>query len=349
MTNLARVQPSNGGDECIHPCTEAKIMTESPRDDYDSPWKEALERYFPQFLELLFPEVHAGIDWSQGYEFLDIELQQVTRDAELGRRLADKLVQVVDSDGREDWLLIHIEVQGQTESEFAERLFVYNYRIFDRYKRPVVSLAVLADEKSDWRPDRFGYQRWGCEVGIRFPSTKLLDYRARWSELDTSANPFAIVVQAHLETQETRHVPRERYRAKLALSKSLYRRGWERADILELFRVIDWMLQLPAELEERLWSEIHQYEEVKQMPYVTSVERIGIRKGIQQGIQQGIQRDRRLLLRQIRKRFDETTAEQSAPLLDQIADGEKLEDLGEAIIDAVDKAAWLQALRTAVG
>ena len=90
-----------------------------PRDDYDSPWKEALERYFPQFLELLFPEVHAGIDWSQGYEFLDIELQQVTRDAELGRRLADKLVQVVDSDGREDWLLIHIEVQGQTESEFA--------------------------------------------------------------------------------------------------------------------------------------------------------------------------------------------------------------------------------------
>ena len=66
-------------------------------------------------------------------------------------------------------------------------------------------------------------------------------------------------------------------------------------------------------------------------------------------VQQGIQRDRRLLLRQIRKRFDETTAEQSAPLLDQIADGEKLEDLGEAIIDAVDKAAWLQALRTAVG
>ena len=85
------------------------------------------------------------------------------------------------------------------------------------------------------------------------------------------------------------------------------------------------------------------------MPYVTSVERIGIRKGIQQGIQQGIQRDRRLLLRQIRKRFDEATAEQSAPLLDQIVDGEKLEDLGEAIIDAVDKAAWLQALRRAVG
>jgi hypothetical protein len=53
-------------------------VTENPSDDYDSPWKEALERYLPQFLALLFPSAHAGIDWSQGYEFLDKELQQVS-------------------------------------------------------------------------------------------------------------------------------------------------------------------------------------------------------------------------------------------------------------------------------
>lgn len=45
--------------------------------------------------------------------------------------------------------------------------FVYNYRIYDRHRRPVVNLAVLADERADWRPERFGWQRWGCEVGIR--------------------------------------------------------------------------------------------------------------------------------------------------------------------------------------
>ena len=258
-------------------------MTELPSDDYDSPWKEALEHYLPDFLALLFPQAHAGIDWSQGYEFLDKELQQVVRDAELGRRLADKLVRVVDTSGQEDWLLIHIEVQGDPHADLAERLFVYNYRIFDRHRRPVVSLAVLADERTDWHPDHFGWQRWGCEVGIRFPSVKLLDYRPRWAELETSANPFAVVVQAHLKTQETRRLPEERYRAKLALAKSLYRRGWGRDNILELFRFIDWMLRLPEELEERLWSEIQTYETVEHMPYVTSVERIGIRKGIQQG------------------------------------------------------------------
>jgi len=99
-------------------------MTTSNQDDYDSPWKEALERFLPDFLALLFPEAHAGIDWSQGYEFLDKELQQVERDAELGRRLADKLMRVVDTAGQEDWLFIHLEVQGDPDAELAERLLV---------------------------------------------------------------------------------------------------------------------------------------------------------------------------------------------------------------------------------
>jgi hypothetical protein len=33
--------------------------------DYDSPWKEALDLSFEAFLALLFPEVHAQIDWSR--------------------------------------------------------------------------------------------------------------------------------------------------------------------------------------------------------------------------------------------------------------------------------------------
>ena len=62
--------------------------------DYDSPWKEAIEQYFPDFMAFFFPEIHAGIAWDQGYEFLDSELERVVRDATIGRRYADKLVKV---------------------------------------------------------------------------------------------------------------------------------------------------------------------------------------------------------------------------------------------------------------
>ncbi len=45
-------------------------------EDYDSPWKDVLDRYFPDFLAFFFPEAQAGIDWSRGWESLDTELQQ---------------------------------------------------------------------------------------------------------------------------------------------------------------------------------------------------------------------------------------------------------------------------------
>jgi len=56
------------------------------------------------------------------------------------------------------------------------------------------------------------------------------------------------------------------------------------------FRFIDWLMRLPEELEDRFWQELEQYEEEKTMPYVTSVERIGMKKGMQQGLQQGMQK-----------------------------------------------------------
>jgi hypothetical protein len=88
--------------------------TQQP-DDLDSPWKEALELFLAPFLEFFFPRVHEGIDWKRGYVSLDKELQQIVRDARVGRRLADKLFKVWRKDVREAWLLIHIEVQGQRE------------------------------------------------------------------------------------------------------------------------------------------------------------------------------------------------------------------------------------------
>src|SRR5262245_54266722 len=108
-------------------------------------------------MAFFFPTAYREIDWSRGYEFLDKELQQIVRDAERGPRVVDKLIKVWRRDGSEEWLLIHLEVQSQYETDFGERMFVYHFRIFDRYNRRVVSLAILGDDRPRWRPDRFGY------------------------------------------------------------------------------------------------------------------------------------------------------------------------------------------------
>lgn len=43
---------------------------------------------------------------------------------------------------------------------------------------------------------------------------------------------------------------------------------------MELFRFIDWVLALPEELEDQLWVEVRQFEEEKQMHYVSRLERV---------------------------------------------------------------------------
>ncbi len=88
-----------------------------------------------------FPLAHSEIDWLRGHEFKNTELRQVVRDAELGKRYADALVKVTLKSGEERLVYIHIEVQGQRDSDFARRMFTYNYRLYDRHATPIASCA----------------------------------------------------------------------------------------------------------------------------------------------------------------------------------------------------------------
>ena len=117
----------------------------------------------------------------------------------------------------------------------------------------------------------------------------MLDYRVREQELERDANPFAAVVLAQLKVMQTRSDPSERGRWKMRLVKGLYERGLNGDEIRQLFRLIDWMIQLPEELEHQFHEELYQFEEEHRMPYVTSVERMALAKGREEGRQEGIQ------------------------------------------------------------
>ncbi|WP_028323893.1 hypothetical protein [Desulfatirhabdium butyrativorans] len=257
--------------------------------DADTPWKEVLECYFEEFIGFFFPNIYPQIDWGKPHEFLDKELQKALKDAKIGKRIVDKLVKVHRKDGQEQWVLVHVEVQGEEEADFAKRMYVYNYRLFDRYDKQVASLAVLTDDRPGWRPDGFEYELFGCRVGIRFPMVKLLDFAERWDELSQSSNLFAVVVMAHLKFLETRHAMMDRLQWKIQLVRQLFDRGYSRKDIINLFRFIDWIMCLPEELDRHFSDTIRKLEEEKKMPYVTSVERLGIKKGIVQGLEEGLQ------------------------------------------------------------
>lgn len=303
-------------------------MKNTESDDYDSPWKEILEHYFQEFTEFFFPKAFHEIDWTKGYKFLDKELQQVTKDAQETRRYVDKLAQVWLKNGTEEWALIHTDIQNQHEKNFNERMYIYNYRFYDRFRRHVASFAVLGDSSKKWKPDTFEKSLWGCEIRFKFPIVKLADYKNKEKELDESNNPFAIVVLAHLKTKDTKNDKTRRRVEKLAIIKHLYQKGYTRQDIINLFRFIDWIMSLPKKDEKLFWQELEVYEKEGKMPYVTSVERIGFERGMQQGMQQqGIQ----IISKQISKKFKSKVEKELAWI--KKLNSDDLQELGELILD----------------
>jgi hypothetical protein len=130
---------------------------------------------------------------------------------------------------------------------------------------------------------------WGYGVQFTFRAIKLLDYRADLAQLEDSRNPFTTIVLAHLQAQETRESPPTRLAAKLALLRRLYGLGYNREQIVGLFRFVDWVMALPPELAQRFWAELQTIEEEHKVPYITSVERIGREAGLKEGLEKGRQ------------------------------------------------------------
>jgi hypothetical protein len=113
---------------------------------------------------------------------------------------------------------------------------------------------------------------------------KLLDFTIREAELESSDNPFALIVLAHLKARETQRDPANRAVWKLRLVRGLYERGFSAKDVRELFRLVDWLMVLPPPLETAFEDDFERFQKERSMPYVTSIERVKIARGFRKGI-----------------------------------------------------------------
>jgi len=237
-------------------------MTDFPAE-YDSPWKEGLEKYFEQFVEYCFPSIYAKIN--------------------------------------------------------------------DGFGQPVISLVVLGDEGENWRPSFYEYNFEGFQIHFKFPIVKLLDYEENWDALEQSTNPFAVMIMAHLKTKSTKDDLEQRRQWKWTIVRRLYERGYNREDILELFRLIDWMMTLPEELQTAFEQQLERYQEENKMPLLSQIETRAMQRGTELGVQQGVQQEalrsgRKSVLRVLEVRFQEVP-EAIADTINSIEDVDFLDRL----------------------
>lgn len=261
--------------------------------DYDGAWKNALDSYFPECLALLWPQIHAQIDWTCKPVFLDKELQRLATSAKYGRLHVDKLVRVQLRTGKNLLALIHTEIQGRGQSEagLPARMFSYHIRLREKHpQEPLVSLAVLTHRGDGPLTQTYSYTHWGCSLTFTFPVIKLENWRSRMSELLNMAptNPFAVVILAQLEANAM-HPHKLRLVRKTALVRRLYEWRFDRDQVLRLFSIMDAMLALPESMETEFVNAINQIEKETDMTYVNTIERVALRRGRQEGKLEGEQ------------------------------------------------------------
>ena len=257
------------------------------QEDHDSPWKGALEVFFQPFMDFLYPQIANLIDWHQPIDFLDKELQKITRKAKNLRRYADKLVKVCFLNGSEQWILIHIEVQGAPEADFAERMFIYYYRIRDRYQKPVISLAVLTDTQPSFRPNYYSDTIASCSIRFEFETVKLLDWQDKTDQLLHHDNPFGLLIAAQLTAKLIKD-GKNRVDNLIGYYRLAAKKKLSREQVTQLVVFLEWIVALPEDLTPYYNEQLEHLEEDNKMTYISIIERQGIQKGLEKGLEKGI-------------------------------------------------------------
>lgn len=159
---------------------------------HDVLWKGLIEDLAEDFLLFFYDDFVDLIDWSKPFDFLDKELYTLVPEAEAINRRADKLFKVWLKNGEEQWFLVHTEVQGYEDKQFALRMFQYFYRIRDRYARPVTAIVIYTDTNRKYHFKEYRESFMGTELSYRFHTFVLTDQDK--SALESSGNPFGIAL-----------------------------------------------------------------------------------------------------------------------------------------------------------
>lgn len=196
------------------------------------------------------------------------------------------------NNGEEEYVLIHIEIQGYEDKEFAKRMYQYMYRIYDKYNKKIYPLAIYTHDIETNQPDRYEEKFYGMKLTYEFPMYKTIGQDER--KLEEDVNPFATVVLAGLYATKTKTDEEQRFKFKQKLSRMLLKKGWARRRIIELFYYIDNIITLSDEEKNKtiiieFENEINEEEaEMKftfdETNYAQVLKRNAMEKGIEKGV-----------------------------------------------------------------
>ena len=261
--------------------------------DKDGIWKDALKRYLPLLLKRTMPELHNDVDFSQEVKFLDKELQdtiQVTLAEEHNSaKFIDSLVELPLKSGKNQWVLLHVEVQGKGGEDISYRMMLYCCLIFAHYRRMPVALAILTDKRpSNETPGKFEFSEYGTKLLYKYNLFEVYDQDDE--KLLNSDNPFDSFIYASKKYSDYMSSENQKIKLEylLKISRNLYERGLNAKERAGIIVFVSRLINLEdEELRKQFFDELKKLKGEDVMNEMTWIEEHFYNQALDRGRDEG--------------------------------------------------------------
>ncbi|ABW31637.1 DUF4351 domain-containing protein [Acaryochloris marina] len=303
-------------------------MTQRESIDHDGLFKELIETFFWEFLDLFLPQV---LDYVERGPVTFLYQEVFSSIGAEEKRIIDLLAQV-QFRGQDSYFLFHIEPQSSVQADFEKRMFCYFGRLHEKYDLPIYPVVIFSYD-SPQKEAESSYK-------VEFPDFQVLQFnfraiqlnRLNWRDYLRQHNPVASALMAKMQIAKE-----DRPRVKVECLRMLATLQLDPARTEFISQFIDTYLRLEANEEQRFQTEIDTLELGEReaiMQTLTSWEERGWQKG-----------EVSIVLRQLNRKFKQLSPEMETQI--QSLEVDQLESLSEALLEFEsldDLNAWLQNL-----
>jgi hypothetical protein len=277
------------------------------RVDHDRLFKELIRTYFKEFIQLFFPEVFEAID----FEHVNFLSEEVFTDLVLGeKRKVDVLIET-KLKGEAAMIIVHFESQAQFQKDFSDRMFVYFSRLYEKYRRQILPIAIFSYNEVKNEESSFELSFPFLNV-LKFQYYKVELRKKNWRDYINQNNPVAAALLSKM-----RYTKKERVEVKKEFLRMLVRLKFDQARMSLITGFFDTYLVLNDKEERLLREEIQMLdpeEEGKIMELKSNWEKTAELRGELKGKIQGklegkLEGERTILCKFIKAQFGSASNE----------------------------------------
>ncbi len=262
----------------MDPLTPASLT--STMIDHDQLFKQLLETFFADFIELFAPTLSKYLDLS---ELIFLPQQYFTDIVDGERKAIDILVQVPIKESQIDvqrsihTILVHIENQSTSKARFNQRMFFYFAELHREYRLPVYPIAVFSfDEPERSEPNQYRIALAELDVlTFNFQSIQL--NRLNWRDFLQYQNPVAAALMAKMSIDE-----KDRPKVKVECLRLLVNLQLDPARNFLISSFVDTYLRLNNNEEQVFREEIAKIQTVNEQEQIMELTTSWMERGLEQ-------------------------------------------------------------------